>query len=513
MKQLAANLATARRTMANPRGFATFTCLSMTITFLILFPFLHAPYFGDDLEVFFALDPPSHLWEYFLHFQTGVMDHAYRPIEAVLLTLIQQHFWLNTVPIHLISIAAHACLCGMTAFLGFRLGMKCREVVLAALLVTISPEMATTLLGNDCMSQALSGMFSLLSIVLAYEAYERRDTHAAPLVIGLWLLGALAYALSIFSKETGLGNIVGIALIAALMSRRQAGLRKVIYSITKLLSPYVVAALLYFAARQHAGIPLRAREPVYQIHFGSNMIANVVVFVIGALSPVSSLRTSVASQTHDRPTLLLFGGLLLLTMLTLAAGVYLSKRKTLYLFLLILALAALFPAIALVHVSELYLYSAVPYFALLAAAAFADIWKYTRAMRILAAASMAIMLLGLIDGNYQKARCMDASGKDSTMMMMAIGYYARTLPADGTIVLLDHKHNRPSYSIYLSDQELENLEIGQFNVAQFYTRLMGRPDVSVSICKDWLGCVPVQLPNEAVLQMRNGQLSQVYPRL
>jgi len=499
--------------MANPRGIAILTGLSMTITFLILFPFLHAPYFGDDLQVFFALDPPSHLWGYFLHIETGTMDHAYRPIEAVLLTLIQQHFWLNTVPIHVISIVVHACFCGMTAFLGLRLGLRNGEVALATLLTSISPEMATTLLGNDCMSQALSGMFSLLSIIFAYEAYRRKDEQTVSAATGFWLLGALAYAMSVFSKETGLGNIIGITLIAGLMSWQKAGLRKVIYSMAKLLSPYVLVALLYFAARHRAGVPLRAHEPVYQIHFGSNMIANVVVFVIGSFSPVSSLRASLAFQTHDRFTLLLFAGLLFLVMLTLGVGVYLSKRRMLYLFLILLALAALFPAIALAHVSELYLYSAVPYFALLAAAAFADIWKYARAMRILVAASMAIMVIGLIDGNYQKAWHMDACGKDSTMMMMAIGRYAQALPANGNVVLLDHKHNRPSYSIYLSDQDLASLEVGKLNVAQFYARLMGRPDVKVSICKDWLGCVPVQLPNEVVLQMRNGQLIQVHPRL
>ena len=116
---------------------------------------------------------------------------------------------------------------------------------------------------------------------------------------------------------------------------------------------------------------------------------------------------------------------------------------------------------------------------------------------------------GAAYGKMAEASC----GKDSTMMMMAIGRYAQALPANGNVVLLDHKHNRPSYSIYLSDQDLASLEVGKLNVAQFYARLMGRPDVKVSICKDWLGCVPVQLPNEVVLQMRNGQLIQVHPRL
>ena len=478
------NIAFPRQCRSKPWCVALATGLSLAISFAILRPFLDAPYFGDDLLAFFALDHPAHLWGYFFH--VGSMDHAFRPIESALLTVIQQRFWLNTIPIHLASIALHACLCGMTAYLAVRLGCACGETLLAAVLTAVSPEMATALLGNDCMSQVLSGTFAMLCVMLAYESYKKLDGSAPLVLIALWLLGALSYAISIFSKETGLGSIGGVVLITCLIASKRTGLGRRVSLITRLLSPYVIVVLFYFTARLNAGAPLRAREPIYQVHLGANVIGNIVLLLAGALSPVSSLRVAIAAQSHDRLMLLLACGLLSIVMLMLGVGVYRSKRKALL--LAFLALSALFPAIVLSHVSELYLYSAFPFFALLIAVAARDIWSSISIGRSVCVLSLALLLAGFLDANLQKAWYMDRGGREATMMMNTIGYYARSLPEDGNIVLMDHRQGRPSYSIYISGHDLANLEVGTFNVAQFYARIFGRPDVKVTICREWSGC-------------------------
>ena len=61
---------------------------------------LRAGYFSDDL-LFFFNSPPAHLYDYFG--MRGAAAQAYRPLEAIILTVIQRHFWFNTLPIHLLS--------------------------------------------------------------------------------------------------------------------------------------------------------------------------------------------------------------------------------------------------------------------------------------------------------------------------------------------------------------------------------------------------------------------------
>jgi hypothetical protein len=61
----------------------------------LYWPNLHAGYFSDDFLFFFD-SPPAHLYNYFS--QMGAAAHAYRPIEAIVLTIIQKHFRFDTFP-------------------------------------------------------------------------------------------------------------------------------------------------------------------------------------------------------------------------------------------------------------------------------------------------------------------------------------------------------------------------------------------------------------------------------
>src|SRR5260370_1967713 len=94
----------------------------------LYWPNLHAGYFSDDFLFFFD-SPPAHLYNYFS--QMGAAAHAYRPIEAIVLTIIQKHFRFDTFPIHLLSFCAHSALVCVVLATARRLRLEMTDTLLA----------------------------------------------------------------------------------------------------------------------------------------------------------------------------------------------------------------------------------------------------------------------------------------------------------------------------------------------------------------------------------------------
>jgi hypothetical protein len=440
---------------------------------VLYWPGLRGGYFSDDL-LFFFYSPPAHWWSYFA--TRGAAAQAYRPLEAIILTSIQQHFRFNTVPIHLLSLAAHAGLACAVIGAARRLRLRAAETALACAFMLLAQVAAPAVLGNDTLSQsasALLGVWSALLLAVGWLENKKTPAHGIRLK---WLLGSAGlYGASLFFKETALGYLaVALLLIAgiALGERAWAGRLKIAIA---LALPYFGLTLLYFVARLHAG-GATTQSGSYRIHFGLNIVRNLAEFGLAAFGPVSTVNGAVALATRSIPDLAFeaLGWMLVAAVLT--SGIWVSRRTALCAGLLLLAVASLFPAYLLTHVSELYLYNAIPLLALVFGIAFGSIWYLDARGKVAVLVSAGLLMAGEIFADRQKTELMASNGRSAALIYAGLQPYLQASPPDGEIVLVNPPDRAPEYSVFLL-KGFDVVDLGNLRIGPIF----GRPDVRVEV--------------------------------
>jgi hypothetical protein len=429
----------------------------------LYWPALHAGYFSDDF-LFFATDPPEHLYDYF--FRVGAAIHAYRPLEAIILTVTQQHLRFETLPIHLLALACHAGLVCvvLAAARAFRFGTA--ETVIAGALMLFAQVSAPAVLGNDTLSQSASAFLGALSAFLFW-----RQQRAG-------LLSVLSLGAGLFFKETALGFLLVIGILAAYVILQQTDWRERARKATYLLLPYALVTLLYFAGRHLAG-GMMATHGRYGMHVGLNVLRNLVSFGLAAFSPVSTVTSAIALATHHKTVLLLSLVSAGIILAVTAAGVLRTKRRMLCCSLAVLAVASLFPTFLLDHVSELYAYNAVPFVALIIGVGFGAIWRWNNLGRATAGVILALFLTGQTVASRQKAELMTLNGNRAAQMISTIDSYVRQLPPHSQVDLIRAATNAPAYSVFVLNG-FDVLDYGNIKLGA----VLGRPDVKIDIVEE-----------------------------
>lgn len=465
-----------------PLWWVVFFCLSI----VLYWPGLRGGYFSDDL-LFFFYSPPKHLWEYFA--MRGAAAQAYRPLEAIILTAIQQRFWFNTLPIHLLSLAAHAGLACAVLSAARLLGLRASGAVLACGFMLVGQVGAPAVLGNDTLSQSASAMLGAWSALLLGRVWLARRSRPGERIRWKWLLASMAlYAGTIFFKETGFGYLaIALLLIAAMALEESEWARRLSTGFVFAL-PYGCVTVLYWLARLHAGAPT-AESGSYRIHVGLNLLRNLVEFAIAAFGPVSTVNGAVAMEMHKIPDLAFEGLGWLLVVTVMVIGIWISGRRALCGGVLGLAVASLFPAYLLTHVSELYLYNAVPWLALVFGIAFGSIWRLHLRGKIAVLICVGVWISGEIHADRQKAELMAMNGHNAALVYAGLQPYLRALPHNGEIVLVNPPNREPEYSVFVL-KGFDVVDLGNLRIGPIF----GRPDVRVEIVEQ--GRVATLAPRE-----------------
>lgn len=439
----------------------------------LYWPGLRGGYFSDDL-LFFFNSPPAHLYDYFAI--RGAAAQAYRPLEAIILTLIQQRFWFNTLPIHLLSLAGHAALICAVLAAGRRLASRTAEIVPACAFMLVAQVGAPAVLGNDCLSQVASTLFGSLSALFLGFAWIANKEAGRPSSSQNWIwLSVVMYTAGLFFKETALGFLLVALLVIALIAYQESGWADRLKKACLLSIPYGAATLLYWLARLHAGGPV-SQAGSYRIHAGLNVLRNIAEFALAAFGPFSTVDGAVAVSMHHVPVLCLeaLGWIFIGTVVL--AGAYLSRRRMLLMVLAAAAIASLFPAYLLTHVSELYLYNAIPFLALLFGVSLGALWYRGRWLRAMAVICAGLLFTGQIYADREKAHLMALNGKRAAVIMAGIQRYLKTAPPDSQILLVNPPHRTPEYSVFLL-KAFDVVDIGTLRIGPIF----GRPDVRVQV--------------------------------
>jgi hypothetical protein len=436
---------------------------------------LNAGYFSDDF-LFFYDSPPPHFYDHF--FSIGLVAHAYRPLEAIFLTLVQRNFGFQTWPIHLVAIGAHIYLCLLTVAAAAYLRFSPAERFLAAILVLITQAGPAAVLGNDTLSQAMSAALGLTSVFLLYFAcFDERGCARAPVRWRFIGLSVLCLTTSFFFKETALGFSLILFIIALAAAPHQSRLRSRLTLAGRILIPYASAGMVYVIARIHAGGQIAAAD-AYRIGFGLNVVRNFTLFLLCALDPVSSVSVAVAVQTHKTGTLAVVGCITAFIAGLIVAGIVSTPRKRLVTALLGCFCAALFPAFLLSHVSELYFYNAVPFAALIFSLALGQLWSRHLWMRPAVAVCVALLLGYQVAAVRQKSLLMSTNGRQAGAIVAALTPFIKAIPKGGRVTLVQSPVERMKYSVYL----LQGLDVLEFGVGRLGP-ILGRPDISVTVAE------------------------------
>lgn len=357
-------------------------------------------------------------------------------------------------------------------------GFSRLQASLAAVFMVISQANAHAVLSNDTFSQVLGAFFGYGSLWLLYIGSVYRLPLAAR--SKLYLTSSLvAYAVALFSKESSISFllIIGLIVLVPLKERlRTGGLR----SALMILLPYLAVTLLYFVAR---GMVVPTQPQIgtsrYDFRLGINLIQNAALFMAAVTVPVSSVTAFLALKRGE-----IGGGSLLISLSALlfvaavAYGIWRSDRRRLSIMLMSGSTIALLPMMLLNKVSELYVYNAMPFVAILVGIALGKLIDLSRSglIRLGVVALVGLLVLAHANAVRQKAALMKEEGDKASALLSQILSYVDMAPVNGRLLLVNPEADQIEYSVFLVHGFKVFLN-GEHIINQF----SGRQDIRVKI--------------------------------
>jgi hypothetical protein len=269
--------------------------------------------------------------------------------------------------------------------------------------------------------------------------------------------------------------------------------------------PYLIIAIAYYVV--HVTLITRGLAERYDIVIGLNILKNMVFVLTGALLSASTVDVlqSYLRAEYVFPAIV-FASTLTFTVIILK-GLRKAGRTGLSIMIFILALASVSPFLITMHVSELYVYAAMPFVSILVGigvGSFIETFQNNKlslgAVIVFLAATAASHTIAVIE----KDNRMDRNGREAELLLNQIVPLVSKVPPNGFLYLVNTSDNRSNYSVFV---------MGEFNVLSYglnrIQELSGREDIQPRILQQ------IDLPeftacnNCAVLTIRDGKVSLV----
>jgi hypothetical protein len=410
--------------------------------------------YGDDLG--FVLPTPI---DPLFHFAAPHPNHDwYRPVEAMLLALVQNGCGLAVWPIHALAVTLHLALALLVRAIARDLGLRDAAAWLAAVWCLTAQVAVMAVTSSDTLSQQLAA----LGVTAAAWQFHRalRDGDGRGLAIG-WLAAALA----LWGKESGLAVVPVSCLVAAPWIGQRAARRR---AATAVAGVGLLAAVYWLCrARVVAELPQLGTQD-YGFAVGLNIPLNVANLWGAVLTPLS---------TVDLVRWMQLGPAWAFGLATLpAAGLLVwtayawGDRRRLLIELLLLAAAALLPTALLHHVSELYAYQALPWLSILAGGALAELLPRWREAVV---AGLLVMQVVTVQGKLTQMR---ANGERTASYLAQLAAVVEELPPGGQVYLVEGPGEPWRYGVFV----LPGFRVFDHSVGGLPT-ILGRPDLRFAL--------------------------------
>jgi hypothetical protein len=431
---------------------------------------LAGPYFGDDFQLVFQYPSAKYLY-FFTHANPNLV--FYRPIQSMIMAMIQSAVGLNTVPVHVLTFALHLVLSVVVFVASRRLGLSPRQGFIASLIMVISQANAMAVLSNDSLSQVAGTLCGYLSVLLFYihfdEQSEKGTTRVGTLAIVL-------FALSLWCKESSLCFLPIVVVVALAGHLQHKPLRINPLQMIVQTFPFGIVTLVYVVLRSF--VVQRLADSRYSLEFGTNVIKNILLLLSSCALPVSSAQAFQAYSHGDLAFLIVAAGLAFLFLALVMYGLLRSWNPSI-LVLLLIAVVSLFPMVLFRHVSELYAYNTMPPISILMSIGIAGALRQMTTRRLLRGIAMVLLcacLVGNSLGVYDKGHAMTKNGIEASRLLDRIEGHVASVPPGGYLILLNPPDGSPEYSVFY---------MNGFNVLEYGTNIIkqmsNREDMQIVI--------------------------------
>lgn len=416
---------------------------------------LDAPYYADDFQLYVPITPLDGL-DHFI--EPSPHNNFYRPLQNIVLGAVQHAEGMDPALVHGTQLVLHGILAAMTFVAGRRLGLGSAGAGVAALFVAVAQANVAAVLGGDTLSQVAGTVFGYAGLWGTHEALGAATTERRRM--GGLGLAALALLAALLFKETGAAFLLlaGARLagpeLAGLRSR--TGWARPAGRLARRLAPFVVVGLVYAALRAQAvGLFGGVGGGRYGLRLGANLARNAALLAgaLGTVAPTSALFGWL--QAGAWGAVAAAGAAAAAAWAPVAVGIVRSRQRRWAAAVGAVAAGSLIPTYALGHVSELYVYAAVPALALLVGHGAASAWAAAGAAasgRRLLRAGVALATAGLLLGNAAaagyKASEMEQTGRRAQALLATAVERAREAPPDATLHLVAPGAEGPAYSLF-----------------------------------------------------------------
>jgi Dolichyl-phosphate-mannose-protein mannosyltransferase len=415
------------------------------------------PYYDDDYQFYFD-PPPQSPFHYFLH-KNPRNAYAWRPLEATTLVLIQKKWALNPLPVHFVAVTGYL-LIAILIFLIFRKLYDEKIGAIAAILFSIHPAAVHAVASIDALSQIYGVLFTYISCFI-FIFCNKSTTRDIP--------GLVCIAIALLWKESSI-CILPVLILAYLISGKLNSEKRTLLMILVLTAVYIaVRMLLHFPSLKFGGGG----------RFGINLFrlpSNLAILWFTALNPFSTLQIFIAQKTKDLAFLIWVGSFFLFN-LFLVVKLFLKQKQIIPISIgfFLIGCALLIPTCFFNHVSELYVYSLLPFCCGLIAIFLVKNLELPQWMNLLRKLSLCIFLIASIISVYTKSAAMLSTGKQAEKLTKEVISAVKLQPPGGTLILQnpDCKYH---YSIFVA--------CGYEAINESFDWILykaGRPDVKIEI--------------------------------
>jgi len=436
------------------------------------------PYYSDDFEVIIE-STTLNVFSYFI--QTHPDDFSYRPVQAALLGLIQFFYYLDPLPVHIVLLCMHIVLSWMVFLFMKEYGFPGKHAAIGSLFMLISQANAYALLSNDTISQVSGTLFGCMSLFLLFYCHNNRT--GCIYKNKYYYLSIAAFLFSLLSQETNAVLLVSLILLTFLFYRIKHPLKKAFLLSGSHSLLFIITLIVYLIARS-----LVITETVSTVASAENMIFGFTILInfgqllLASLVPASSVTTFLAYQTGD----FTFLSLILMTTILLGLyagyGIWRSSYCNLAFAIGGFAIISILPALSFIKVSELNVYSVMPFIAVLIGAGLGvqlENIQWRGVKKIAAPALLMLLCISHVFAIREKAVLMYYNGIRSTYLLEQITNHGYRVPIEGNLLLMNPESNEYDYSIYLMSGF--NVLDRSFNRINF---LLNRYDMSVKIIEE-----------------------------
>jgi hypothetical protein len=456
---------------------------------------MHSPYWGDDYQLVFP-HPAEHVFYFFAHTPPG--NGFYRPLAFGAIALVQAWFGMATWPIAFANILIHVFL----AWLVFRFmateGLGTPQAVIGSLFMLVSQATLQAVAENDTTSQIAGTALGCVCL------YLLRNSAAPPANASGWagkrrtkyIASVAFFSAALLFKETSLAFVVLAPAVIALCGRQ-----RVIVDRAKILVawvvPYAAVTIVYLWVRTAvlgSWTLSIGSDSRYSVHWGSNVIKNFVELAVASSIPVSSVWAYSSVVERRLGVLVMIAAVTLLFLGIVACGVRNSRNWGTALVMIGFACAAVGPASVIKQTSELYVYSAMPFFSVAVGIGLGELidWHRRRIVAPIVSVLVVALLVSHVVADHAKAVLLDENGQRAATLLPQITQRIRHAPVAAPVYLVNPVRDRVQYSNYL---------VSGFNVfadgKRIFDQMSGRPNLRVTIVN--AGRLPAVIPRDSVV--------------